>query len=216
MGVVIQHAERVYVTVADTDTAVSLPGEQIVGADTAALLGEQIEAGASREALEDIGYKDVPDEIEVPEASDDEIVVHYQTPEERNDEDAINATARANFLRNLIKHADKARRFEGLQTNHQRRPKNLKKVNAIQHNEKVMATESLQSACGVCALRDSCRLVGDIEKWFDVHPYKDEKGKLRPGSRRVLVTESKTDFLDALAEDPMTHCDPARRKPKDS
>lgn len=125
----------------------------------------------------------------------------------------VNVTARANLLRNVVHHVDRARRLEGFQTNHQRRPRVPRQVNARQHAEYAMAKESLERACGVCALRNNCRITNDIDGWLDMHPYKDGPGgQRRPGSIPRGESESRTQFLRALKQDPLAHCEPAKRK----
>ena len=124
----------------------------------------------------------------------------------------IDATARRNFLRNTVMHADRARRLEGFQTNHQRRPNRLKQASKAQHRESTMAQESLERACAVCALRSTCTIT-DYDNWLDFHPYKDApKGSRRPGSLLLPgQPESRKALLRALAKDPLAHCDPSKR-----
>jgi hypothetical protein len=183
--------------------------------------------GVDPAVLGDIGYGPTADPATVDEAlaqqespteprSDtvtEAETIRYQAIAERYEESAVAATARRNFLRNVVMHADKTRMLEGFQTNHQRRPDNLGAASSKQHGEFVMAEESLRSACGTCAVRETCRIAGDLDKWLDFHPYKNgPPGRRRPGSLLPpRVTEPRADFLKALKRDPLVHCDPQKR-----
>jgi len=135
-----------------------------------------------------------------------------ETPAGQNSQEDIDATARRNFLRNTVMHADRGRKLEGFQTNHQRRPRRLNQASRAQHGESVMAKESLQRACAVCVLRSTCTIT-DYDNWLDFHPYKDApKGSRRPGSLLLPgQPESRKALLKALAKDPLAHCDPSKR-----
>jgi hypothetical protein len=178
----------------------------------------QLIAGASPEGLRDIGYTGIADEIEEP------VVI---TPDEQDDLDRakadsysldqedIDLIARATYLRNLVFNVDKARKREGFQTNHERMPKHRKKLETRQAEAMQRASESLDRACGVCALRETCALVGSYDKWVDAHPYKSHNGgRKRPGSSRKEPVESRYNFLKGLAANPAIHCDPMTRKKK--
>lgn len=150
-------------------------------------------------------------ETQAPSSSDNQ--KQDKTIAERYTQDEISTTARVNFLRNVSRHASPARKLEGFQTNHQRRPRKLGAVNSKQHGEREMARESLERACGECALAPRCRIKGNIDAWLDIHPYaKGNASVRRPGSRLVKKTESRETFLKVLRDDPLAHCDPARRK----
>lgn len=194
----IERADTVNITIQSADLATSLI------TDLTTAMTEQVNAGVDPETLEDIGYTGVPDEATAEHIKD----------EDRLEQDEINATTRRNFLRNVVLHADKARRLEGFQTNHQRRPRGPKRVNAAQNSELVKASQSLERACGVCALRSNCRLKFDIDSWLDIHPYKrGSRGMTRPGSLITPShTESRESLLKALKKDPRAHCEPAKRK----
>jgi hypothetical protein len=183
-----------------------------IGADAAG----QVLAGADPDVLRDIGYTDVPDAVQPEEPmSDEEQAATYarraEDFERRVSEEKVTLNARRNFLRNVVRHVDRARRLEGFQTNHMRRPDDQETVDTIQAESLQMASESLERACGNCAMRNNCVLAEDLDRWIDVHPYKDRTGTRRPGSLRVRKTESRTELLKALKEDPGAHCEPQKR-----
>jgi len=187
--------------------------EQLRGVDAVTLgdlgYGPTADPAAVEEALAQPESPTEPQSDTVTEAE----AVRYQTIVERYEESAVAATARRNFLRNVVMHADKARGLEGFQTNHQNRPDNITTASSKQHGEFVMAEESLRSACGTCALRGTCRIAGDLDTWLDFHPYKyGPPGSRRPGSLLPpRVTEPRANFLKALKRDPLVHCDPQKR-----
>src|SRR4051812_39964844 len=107
---------------------------------------DQLAAGADPEVLRDLGYTDVPEGVDTaqePPPEPDE--ARYASLEERFNQDSINATARANYLVEVIKHSAPARKMQGFQTNHHRRPRTPAGVDAKHHSEKVMASDSLKS-----------------------------------------------------------------------
>jgi hypothetical protein len=184
------------------------------------LKDEEPAASVATAAPEGLGHYGDVDEPEVAESQQEvsdtpiseEDQERFQAIADRFTEDEIATTSRVNFLRNVAYHASPARKMEGFQTNHQRRPRELGAVSTKQHGEKEMARESLERACGECALAPRCRIKGDIDAWLDIHPYATgNPGVRRPGSRPVKKTESRTTFLKVLRSDPLAHCDPAKR-----
>jgi hypothetical protein len=179
-------------------------------------LFSQLLAGVSPDALKDYGYKGVPDEIETSESISPEDQTSLDIARAESyllTQEDVDLTARSNFLRNVVANVDLARKREGFQTNHQRLPRNRSTLDKRQAEATRKATESLDRACGVFALRGNCALQEDIGRWIDVHPYKrDTSGKKRPGSGLVKKVESRATFLRDLRADPTTHCDPSKRK----
>ena len=175
----------------------------------------QILAGASPDVLRDYGYSDDPDEIETPEtiAPEDQDALYVARAEQYLlSQRDVDSTTRSNHLRNLVANVDLARKREGFQTNHERQPRQRKKLDTRQAEAQLKAAESLERACGVCALSGNCVLERNLGRWIDVHPYKrDNSGRKRPGSADVKKVESRKTFLKELREDPAVHCDPTKR-----
>jgi hypothetical protein len=147
-----------------------------------------------------------PDEqAEAEQARADELVERYAHPD---------VSARAVELRSVIKHASEARRLEGFMRSYSGRAKDHKSLERRHKNAVEVASMALGRACAHCDL--DCALRENIERWIDVHPYKDDRtGKRRKGSSDVEAVESRTGFekaLDAGVEaDEQVHCDPAER-----
>jgi hypothetical protein len=180
---------------------------------------EQVTAGADPEVMRDTGYAGVPQEAPEPDdtPTSEEQAEIYQSVAERITQEMIDADDRSGSLRKMVSEVDKASNMEGFRVNHERKPRKPEVVSTVRTVKKTEAIESLEEACGKCIFRNSCRLVDNLERWLDVHPYKrnskrDPVGKRRPGSLPVVKVESRKDFLEALREDPRAHCDPAKRK----
>ena len=193
--------------------AVSIHVEHLyIGADAAG----QVLMGADPEVLRDLGFNDVPDVVptEEPMSDEDRAEVYASQAEEferRVSEEDAAQLARRNFLEKVVFHVDRARSYGGFQTNLRRRPRDESRIDELFAEHITAADESLTRACGKCALRDTCVLTEDLDRWIDVHPYKDRTDKRRPGSLRVRKKESRTELLEALREDPGAHCEPQKR-----
>lgn len=182
------------------------------------VLGE-LARGVSPEALRDTG-DDVPEGVEdiavpAPPVTPEEDDGRLEALEARSDQDAINAISRRTYLIQLIKEIGSHRKIEGFTVNHHkdRQPRNRAGIERKNHNKQVDGQETLDRACGVCALAETCKIRGDLGAWISSHAFagRDDMrmytATLTPG---VVRSEGRMKFLRRLNIDPLAHCIPPK------
>lgn len=177
---------------------------------------EELDRGVDPATLADIGYGTVSDhhvmDIATPDTvnPDEVLAQRAESIIASEQQREIDANNRRNHLRAVARHTGKARSLEGFQTTSQTTPRYRPGVNAKQFEATQRAKKSLELACGSCALRDTCKIRGNFDKWVEYHPYKDSDGRII-GSH-VPRTESRQKFLDRLAENPEADCIPPKKQ----
>lgn len=141
-----------------------------------------------------------------------------QRAEELVEEEALaeqNWESRDLYLRSLHEETGAIRKKEGRLKTHIRPSPDRKADEKALSDMKKKARETLENACGVCALRDNCTLEGNLKSWIDTKAYANKKGK-RAGTRNLRNNqfESRDKFIKDLDADITIHCDPSRRNAK--
>lgn len=212
------HIENLHVEI---ENVIFMPGTapEATSEEISDFIREQREAGAltirGEDGLPLTDESAEPDNTPTPEQQEEidrikaeELAVRHASPK---------VAARAKELHKVAKHVSEARKLEGYKKSYAHPPKDHESLKKRQKNAVEVAGMDLERACALCEFSGNCVLQGRIEKWIDVHAYKDDRtGKRRPGSSDVEKVESRNLFekaLDAGVEaNEQVHCDPAERE----
>lgn len=133
-------------------------------------------------------------------------------------EDAIerDANSRRLYLRKLVGEVGDQRMMEGFAVNHQRTPRFREGVENKNFKRQGDAQETLNRACGVCALAPNCTIKGDLGAWIATHPYANSDNRARYTAAifpKIKRAEGRIKFLKRLFKDPMADCVPEPENP---
>jgi hypothetical protein len=155
---------------------------------------------------------EVSDQPEATEVSDEDMD-RYERLAKLSQADRSKGHTRRNYLRALIKDFGKQRKTEGLETQHEKEPKDRDALEAANEKYQLNSEAQLKRACNVCVHAGNCALNNNIERWYTTHPYSRSDRK-RPYHWELpfipKIVEGRMKFFKRLEKNPFAHCMPER------